>query len=586
MKSQSNVAPAPPTKGPVDKPAHLLVILLALNVVALVAQTDAQSLGAKTAQLVQRFQDNTGQQFMVETEIVTDRVYPATPQPTPAERAAMLARFEEEEGEEMQNSNVAGPPGRPLVHDPETPVLSLSDAAMLPGAPALPGDFVIGRTEINTSLPTEGGAQVAEPQTSNMGLHAFYLNNTQADFTADGGVTFTPIDLEALRKPPTDAPNYCCDSNVVYDPSHSMWIVSRLYLDAAQTHGVIQLTVIKNTPELACTRYIDPDINPNDNNILPDYPQLGLSDNYLYITTSEIKSGSWFRDKIRRTKLDDLAACANSITFNSISSQHSGVKRVWTPVRGAHEIMYWAQFESSTQFRIYAWPESATTSTSVVKTLQPTNFADSDCRGGNNGKDWIASKGWGIGEGFLRGAVARGGVGSNNPEESRLQFYWNGGADSTHLQAFIRSAVFQLPAMTLLDEPNIYNPNFCYGYPDVHPNARGDLALTLAFGGKAGGGGQGLSGGVAIEDEYTDGYRVDVVHETTAGTDMPNSQRYGDYLSIKADQPCSMWWTAANYAYVGGGNWSNVVGRYIEFGRARDQDCWSRWKDTVPPKLP
>jgi hypothetical protein len=535
--------------------------------------------------LIAQVTSDPSQKLTAETEVTTDRVYPPSPQLTAAQREAMLERYEAREAaESFESLPLIGPPGRPLVHDADVPVIHLADAAISSGPPPLAGDFVIGRTVINTSLPTEGGAQVAEPQTSNMGLHAFYLNNTQADFTTDGGATFTSIDLEALRKPPIDASVYCCDSNVVYDPSHSMWIVSRLYMDGPGTHGVIQLSVIKNTPELACTRYIDPDINPNDNNILPDYPQLGLSDNYLYITTSEIKSGVWYRDKIRRGKLDDVAAC--SFPFEAISSLNGGVKRVWTPVRGAHEIMYWAQFENNTQLRIYSWPESVRTSTSVLKTVQATTFADSDCSGGNNNKDWIASKGWGIGEGFMRGAMARGGVGSTNPEESRLQFYWNGGADSAHPQAYIRSAVFQLPALTLLDEPNISNSDFCYSYADVHPNARGDLGLTLAFGGKKGGSGPGLSAGVAIEDEYTTGYKIDVVHETTAGTDMPTSQRYGDYLSIKPDQPCSLWWATANYAYVGGGNWSNVVGRYVEFGRARDESCWTRWKDLVPPKLP
>src|SRR5215831_16352160 len=103
-----------------------------------------------------------------------------------------------------------------------------------------------------------------------------------------------------------------------------------------------------------------------------------------------------------------------------------------------------------------------------VGDVQSTNFVDSDCRGGNNNKDWIGAYGWHANEGFLRGAVARGGVGSATPETSRLQFFWNGGADGTasHPQAFVRSAVLQLPNLAVLDEPNINSLEVCYSYAD------------------------------------------------------------------------------------------------------------------------
>lgn len=79
---------------------------------------------------------------------------------------------------------------------------------------------------------------------------------------------------------------------------------------------------------------------------------------------------------------------------------------------------------------------------------------------------------------------------------------------------------------------------------------------------------------------------------TTDGTDMPSSpnaklhQRYGDYLSVKAHEPCSLWWTAANYAFSGGGNAANLVGRYLQFGRERDKNCWERWNAVTPAILP
>ena len=138
----------------------------------------------------------------------------------------------------------------------------------------------------------------------------------------------------------------------------------------------------------------------------------------------------------------------------------------------------------------------------------------------------------------------------------------------------------------------MHSPDVCFGYADVHPNARGDLGITVAFGGKAGGNGRALGAGVAIEDEYTKGFYVNKIYVTSAGTDMPSSknkswdQRYGDYLSVKPHEPCSLWWIAGNYALRGGGGPKNVVGHYVEFGRYRDRNCWERWNETVPEALP
>jgi hypothetical protein len=407
-------------------------------------------------------------------------------------------------------------------------------------------------------------------------LNVFYLSNDRADFSNDGGATFTQVTIPGG---PADAPNFCCDQTIVYDPSHSMWLWNRLYTKAGappgEKNGVVYTSVIKTAPTVACTYKYDP--AGTADNILPDYPQIGLTDNKFYQSTSEFQNGVWIRSRMRRISLDDLANCPPSVTANVVT-WNGASKRVWAPVRGAKEIMYWGAFETTTQLRIWSWPESSTTgATSVVKVVQPTTFANSDCRGGANNLDWIESKGWGIAEGFLRGAVARG---------PRLHFYWNGGNDATHPQAYIRSAVFGLPSLALLAEPNINNNEFCYGYADVHPNTRGDLGLSLALGGRNGGGGRALAAGVAIEDEFTTGYSVGTVLVTTGGTDMPASQRYGDYLSVKAHEPCSLWWAAANYAFSGGGNAVNLVGRYLQFGRGRDQNCWERWNEVTPKILP
>lgn len=296
------------------------------------------------------------------------------------------------------SNNPPSPPGRPLVQDAQT--MLASDATLR--AALAPGAFVLGKSVRNPNLSLAGQTSVVEPSISNQSLNVFYLSNDRADFSNDGGTTFTEL---TIRSGPADAPNFCCDQTIVYDPSHSMWLWSRLYTSAGAANGVVHISVIKNAPTIACTYKYDPDGMVND--IVPDYPQTGLTDNMFYQSTSEIQNGVWIRSRMRRIALDDLANCPPSVTSN-IVTWNGAAKRVWAPVRGAKETMYWGSFENTTQLRIWSWPESSTAgATSVVRVVQPTTFANSDCRGGMNNLDWIESKGWGIAEGFLRGAVAR-----------------------------------------------------------------------------------------------------------------------------------------------------------------------------------
>lgn len=157
---------------------------------------------------------------------------------------------------------------------------------------------------INPNLPLAGQTSVLEPSISNQSLNVFYLSNDRADFSNDGGATFTELTIPAG---PAGAPNFCCDQTIVYDPAHSMWLWSRLYMSAGGSNGVVLISVIKNAPTIACTYNYDP--GGAANNLVPDYPQTGLTDNYFYQSTSEIQNGVWIRSRMRRIALDDLANC-------------------------------------------------------------------------------------------------------------------------------------------------------------------------------------------------------------------------------------------------------------------------------------
>jgi hypothetical protein len=134
-----------------------------------------------------------------------------------------------------------------------------------------------------------------------------------------------------------------------------------------------------------------------------------------------------------------------------------------------------------------------------------------------------------------------------------------------------------------LAQPHIFSNTFCYGFPVVTANKRGDIGITLAAGGKAGGGGTAAQGYVGLDDEFTPGIGFFGTFLLTApGTHNRSDDRFGDYLTIHQYQPCGNWFTATNYSLNNGAAVSNVNSRYIEFGRNQSSGCYQANANQLP----
>jgi len=267
-----------------------------------------------------------------------------------------------------------------------------------------------------------------------------------------------------------------------------------------------------------------------------------------------------------------MANCVGTaFTTYTYTGSYGGGQRVFVPVEGARETMYWGMLQSSTTFRLFSWPEASAAPTNVLRTITAANYTNPDCRGGLNNTDWIErSTAWSITGFRLRGAVGAG----------RISFYWNVGADASHTQGHVHSAIFRELDQLLIAQPHIWNSGACFGYPAVSTNARGDLGLTIGMGGRAGGGGPAVRGYVGIDDDYTSGIGVfGTVYQTAIGTHNPADNRYGDYFTIHPQTPCDLFFAATNYALNGGTSTTNVNARYVEFGRGRDGVCYTNWSD-------
>lgn len=424
--------------------------------------------------------------------------------------------------------------------------------------------LLVRRNNQNTRASAVGNT-IVEPAAANEGNTVFYTGNTFASSSLDNGVTWTNV---ALPAGPADAPTACCDQDVVRAHSRDRIFSILLYTNAAQTNGVVRIFVRSavNTAPL-CTYLIDP--GGTADNVLPDYPHIGLTSNFLYLSMNNLTNGAtWTSAQIRRFDLTQMSACttAGTTTFN-----HTGTvgQRILTPVEGAQNLtdMYFASIEATNSLRVFTWAEANAAPTSVVRTISTSTFANPDCRGGTGNFDFIErGTSWSAAGFRMRGTV----------HGARVTWFWNAANDAAVPQAHVRGASFQRSTSTLLEEPVIWNASFCFGYPVVSGNPFGDLGISIASGGAAGGGAtaSAAQGYVGNDDTPADAIFFGTVSLTAAGTHNRSDGRYGDYFTVRTNARCQNAYVATNYALNGGTATANINARYVEFGSTLDSACF------------
>jgi hypothetical protein len=64
---------------------------------------------------------------------------------------------------------------------------------------------------------------------------------------------------------------------------------------------------------------------------------------------------------------------------------------------------------------------------------------------------------------------------------------------------------------------------------------------------------------------------------TAVGDRNRSDGRFGDYFGTLPHEPCDLWFDATNYSLLASG----VNARYVEFGRARDNKCYTGWRTKI-----
>jgi hypothetical protein len=472
---------------------------------------------------------------------------------------------------QMREQMSAGAAGESAVSPGSTPLVAgrATDVAMpadtqFPGNPAT---LVIGRNNKNTNANNAAkGSTLAEPAAANNAMRVFAAGNfNHAEVSVNGGATWADVPIPAG---PTAAPNACCDHDVVIDDASRITFHSVLYTNATLTTGAVRVFVRRIPPAANCSYTIEGPVT----NRLTDYPHIALTKRFLYLSTNNVGAAGGFA-RMTRVNLDQMENCV-AATVNRFDQAFTRFgQRVWVPGEGANNIetMIWGQRDNTTTFRIFSWSEAAAAPTQVTRAITTSSTADPDCRGGVGNFDFIRAIDTSLAGFGLRTTVAPGANGGTGVYAA----YWMVAADTAHTQGHVHSAVFSLAGLGLIAQPHMFNNTFCFGFPIVTSNKRGDIGITAAFGGKAGGGGTAAQGIVGVDDEFTTGIGFfGSLLITASGTHNRSDNRYGDYFTIHSYEPCEKWFSATNYARLNGTAIGNINSRYVEFGRNQSLQCY------------
>lgn len=472
----------------------------------------------------------------------------------------------------VQSGAAAPKPMVPATPAPIAPSKSSADAEVSPqttelggtapqvAAPVAASAFEYYLTKLQDPFYSFGTDPIAEPSVGASGSVVFMTGNWFAAYSTNYGQTFTYVN------PNTQFPNldggFCCDQTVIYDPTRDLMIWQLLYLYSSSTQKGSYRTAFAHSASVASGGWCYYDWNPQSFGMPAgywlDYPNVGLSNGFVYYTANVFDAGDHFyRAVIWRIPLDAASACITLTANYLVISDHSTL----TLAQGATSTMYWTSFNSNSSVRIYNWPDSSSTiswNDVGVSAFTAGGKGSFQCAG-PDGVNWCSRAD------FRHGAtawVANGVIG----------FMWNSAQGGSFPYPYIAVARFSESTRALIDQPTVWNPSFAFIYPGVGVNDRGHIAGTWFYGGGS------LYPGMAqfIWDDLSPTTPPWESYVTATSETSPSE--WGDFYNARRHGTSPHTWVATGEKQLSSGNTQAV---YVWFGRGRDQP-WTAASLTSP----
>jgi hypothetical protein len=388
-------------------------------------------------------------------------------------------------------------------------------------------------------------SHVCEPSTAKNGDVIFYTGNWFAALSINGGTTFSYINpYSTFPNPP--GMSFCCDQVVHYIKSIDTFVWLLQYGKDASGKN-IQRIAYATTAKVKTGTWKFYDITPASLGLAAgtwlDFPDLSTSTGNLYMTSNNFNAaGAWKASVVVRIKLTSFTGAA--LSASSFKSTTFSSFKVAQNCAGT---AYFVAHKSSSALRVFSWKE-----TLAAPTFNDVNVASWATTGFSSttpdGRNWLARA-----DGRHSGATLTG---------NELWFAWGsakGGANARP-QAFVQIARINATTKALIENINIWNPDFAYFYAALATNSNDEVGVSVAMGGGA----KFPSHVVGI----LTGTRKLVT--AFAGNRGPSDNKWGDYLTVRRNYPNEKQFCASGYVLKSGAGASDATPNFTVFGRSSD----------------
>jgi hypothetical protein len=417
-----------------------------------------------------------------------------------------------------------------------------------PATPPAPGTMTNFLVHDQAPFSGQSKSYINEPSAGNAGSVVFISSNWDASFSTDGGNTFSFVNPYTLF-PSVDG-GFCCDQSVLYHPGTDTMIWQIQYIYSATTQKNTYRVAFARASSVATSGWCYYDFTPQNFGQPAganfDYPDMAVTNNFVYLQSRVFPaSGNALGTAIWRIPLAQASQC------QTINYSYSVFTDAFTfsLAQGATTTMYWFRHLSTTQERLFNWPESPNTIswndinvTTWYNSARSCPAPDGQNWCGRNNGDTIGRTSW----------VAGGVIGS----------MWSSSQGGGRNFPYVKAIRINESAKTLIDEPDLWSNSTAWIFPAVNINSRGALAGVVFFGGN----GAYPTMSTLIWDDVTSAppppWEVYFIVASSKG-----EPAWGDYYSTRRH-------AVATNTWVGTGEYIDTSGTahtyYLWFGRFRD----------------
>ena len=408
---------------------------------------------------------------------------------------------------------------------------------------------------------------IGEPTVANDRNGLLYTGNWHAALSGDNGLSWSF--LNPATQFASIKGGFCCDQ-VAYavdrgDSSLVFWLLQ--YRDDGVTGGALRLVVYEGRSELLsqanyCEHVITPARIGETGAKWFDFNVMSSTEEHLFISSKVFASatGAHVTGAVMRWDLADFEDGDCSLDSGLVWKNADGPAQNTALAQGADSTMYWGKRTGNGQIDVWELADGsnvATRRTKAVSTWAASGRGQSHCPV-PDGTDPCQRANDKLNVAFVH--------------DGKLGFAWNVAEGNGFPFPHVRMARFELPSVTLADEPDVWHPDYAWTYAAAGVSAAGHLGLSLY---RIGGGAFPRARVALVDDIDTDidSLNVHGVISSDAGTLDPTGAvtgRWGDYQAVRAYGNCANTFAGSVHSQQGGSLNQDAEHRFVWFGRERD----------------